>query len=322
MSKELIKQIIERKFCQSNLAKNNLIKTGLVDKNTAENNLQQSGMIETGIKGVQLFKVTEQISCAPVIYEPSITAIVSGKKRAILDGEQHIYDSSQYICCTMAMPVEAGTPDASPEDPLLGVYIALDTKAMTELVIELESTTGLIKKPETSQVAKSFSVSDWDNTFTDALLRLLQLEENSADIAVLGDSRLRELYYAILKGSSGYSVRRTFGVGNEIARSIEFLSSHVNEPVTIEALADQIGMSRAVFHRKFKQATSMSPIQFIKAMRLNNAAMKIAKGTNVNVAAMEVGYVSSSQFSREFKRMYGQSPKQWIKSKPLASSIA
>jgi len=70
-------------------------------------------------------------------------------------------------------------------------------------------------------------------------------------------------------------------------------------------------MSRAVFHRKFKQATNMSPIQFVKSMRLNSAAMQIARGTHVNVAAMAVGYVSSSQFSREFKRMYGQSPKQW-----------
>lgn len=81
--------------------------------------------------------------------------------------------------------------------------------------------------------------------------------------------------------------------------------------MTIDDMADQSGMSRAVFHRKFKQATNMSPIQFVKSMRLNNAAMKIAEGTNVNVAAMDVGYASSSQFSREFKRMYGQSPREW-----------
>jgi AraC-like DNA-binding protein len=75
-------------------------------------------------------------------------------------------------------------------------------------------------------------------------------------------------------------------------------------------------MSRAVLHRKFKQATSLSPIQFVKSMRLNSGAMKIATGMNVNEAAMEVGYVSSSQFSREFKRMYGQSPRQWCQSNP------
>ena len=110
-------------------------------------------------------------------------------------------------------------------------------------------------------------------------------------------------------------------MGNEIARAIEYLSSRLDEAVTIEEMAAQVGMSRAVFHRKFKQATTMSPIQFVKSMRLNNAAMKIAGGMNVNEAAMEVGYVSSSQFSREFKRMYGQSPKQWSHSMQLPAGI-
>jgi|TARA_R110000803_G_scaffold62644_2_gene123014 AraC-like DNA-binding protein len=122
---------------------------------------------------------------------------------------------------------------------------------------------------------------------------------------------LHEFYYELLKGEAGHSFRNAFGVGNEIARSIEFLSSNLDKTVTIEDLADQAGMSRAVFHRKFKQATNMSPIQFLKSMRLNKAAMKIAEGQNVSVAAMDVGYLSSSQFSREFKRLYGLSPKQW-----------
>jgi AraC-like DNA-binding protein len=86
-------------------------------------------------------------------------------------------------------------------------------------------------------------------------------------------------------------------------------------------MAAKIGVSRAVLHRKFKDATSMSPIQFVKSMRLNTAAMKIAAGMNVSSAAMSVGYVSSSQFSREFKRMYGQSPKQWSQAKELPQEL-
>lgn len=193
----------------------------------------------------------------------------------------------------------------------MGVYISLNTRVMTELAIELESATGVTYKVKESVHPQGISTANWDEAFTDALYRLIMLEKSPTDIAILGSSRIRELYYAILKGDSGYSVRRSFGVGNEIARSIELLSSNLNESVTIENLAHQVGMSRAVFHRKFKQATNMSPIQFVKSMRLNNAAMKIAEGRNVNVAAMEVGYVSSSQFSRDFKRMYGQAPKQW-----------
>ena len=157
--------------------------------------------------------------------------------------------------------------------------------------------------------------------FADALWRLLQLVDNAADAAVLGSGRLREVYYAVLKGEAGAAARGAFGAGREIARAIEYLSAHLSGSLTIEGLAAQAGMSRAVFHRKFKQTTTMSPIQFMKSMRLNKAAMKIAAGSTVNKAAMEVGYVSSSQFSREFKRMYGQSPKQWRNFKQLPAEL-
>jgi len=290
MSKELIKKFVDTK-------------------------VSENGMVETGIEGVQLFKITESIRCAPAIYEPSLTAIVSGSKEAVWNGDKHFYDNSKYICCTMSMPIEAGTPKASSENPLMGVYISINNQLMTELVLEMESAKDVIKMPKRAQHSQGLLTANWDNGLCNELYRLLLLVENPTDLAILSKSRLRELYYAILKGESGYAFKRTFGVGNEIARSIEYLSSNLSDAITIEDMADYIGMSRAVFHRKFKQATNMSPIQFVKSMRLNNAAMKISEGMNVNVAAMEVGYVSSSQFSREFKRMYGASPKQWIQTK-------
>ncbi len=283
-------------------------------KHILENRISVDGAVETGIKGVQLFRVTEEIRCAPAVYEPCVVAVVSGSKEAILDGERYRYDSSRYMCCPMSMPVEAGTPEASPESPLLGVLISLNTRVMTELAIEMENAAGAIRMPKSGPLPQGLTLSHWDPAFTDALLRLLQVLDSSTDRAVLGEGRLRELYYAVLKGEAGEAARRAFGVGNEIARTIEFLSSRLNEPVTIDDMAEQVGMSRAVFHRKFKQATTMSPIQFVKSMRLNNAAMRIAGGMTVNEAAMDVGYVSTSQFSREFKRMYGQSPRHWSQS--------
>lgn len=290
-------------------------------KQLIESRVQEDGMLETGIKGVQLFRVTESLRCAPAIYEPTVVAIVSGTKEAILDGKRYAYDNSQYLCCSMSMPVEAGTPIASPEDPLIGVYISLDTRVMTELAIEMENAPEAIRCAKGSSIPQGLTLSHWDDTFTEALLRLLQLSDNQTDIAILGNARLRELYYAILKGEAGESARRAFGVGNEIARAIRYLSSSLDDTITIDDLASKVGMSRAVFHRKFKQATTMSPIQFVKSMRLNSAAMKIIGGTSVNVAAMEVGYVSSSQFSREFKRMYGLSPKQWSHSVQIPAGI-
>ncbi|CAD5290576.1 Transcriptional regulator, AraC [Alteromonas sp. 38] len=286
-----------------------------------ENSLTEDGLFETGVKGVQLFRVTEGVRCAPAVYEPTVVAIVSGTKEAIVDGKSYVYGTDQYMCCSISMPVEAGTPSASPDNPLLGVFISLDTRVMTELTMDVERAGGIQRKARGAVLPPSITLSDWDSEFAEALLRLLQLSQNGADTVVLGESRLREVYYAILKGGAGESARRAFGVGNEIARAIDYLSTRLSETVTIEDMASQVGMSRAVFHRKFKQATSMSPIQFIKSMRLNTAAMKIVSGMNVNEAAMDVGYVSSSQFSREFKRLYGQSPKQWSHDRQIPAGL-
>lgn len=282
-----------------------------------DSRISEEGLTETGIQGVRLFKVTHAIPCAPAVYEPTVVVILSGRKEAILDGERYVYDSNQYLCCSVSMPVEAGIPDASPQEPLLGVTISLDTKVMTELAIQIESANGAVKHSVSGSQPQGLSLAYWDETFAEALLRLLELGDDRTALLILGEGRLRELYYAVLQGGAGLSVRRAFGIGNEIARSIEYLADNLGNNITIEDLASRVGMSRAVFHRKFKQATRMSPIQFMKSMRLNNAAMKIATGMNVSQAAMAVGYVSSSQFSREFKRMYGRSPKQWSQSKPL-----
>ncbi len=289
-------------------------------KQIIEQSLAANGMVNTAIEGVKFFRNTEQIQCSPVVYEPSITVIVSGEKQAIWNGENRVLGQDNYICCTMPTPVEAGTPKVSADNPLLGVYIPLNSKVMTELILELDNLRPTKLLPNAQ--LPSINTACWDDFFTDSLLRLIQLTQNKDDAPLLAKGRLRELYYAVLKGSAGLAVKQAFGVDNGIARSIALLSSNITETVSIDSLASQIGMSRAVFHRKFKQATNMSPIQFAKSIRLNQAAVMIAKGKNVNTAAMDVGYVSTSQFSREFKRMYGKSPKQWSLSKPIVEQVA
>lgn len=269
------------------------------------------GLTETGIKGVRLFRATQAIPCVPAVYEPCVVAIVSGAKEAVFDGQRYVYDDSKYLCCPMSLPVKAGTPAASPDNPLYGVFITLDQHVMTALAMEMENAGGVLPPGKGGLRAQGIRLARWDDAFTDALLRLLSLADDPTDTAVLGDARLRELYYAILKGEAGIFARQAFGAGNAIARSIAHISAHLDTPISIDELATRSGMSRAVFHRKFKQATTMAPIQFVKSMRLNNAAMKIAGGMAVSEAALDVGYISPSQFSREFKRMYGQSPRQW-----------
>ena len=282
----------------------------------------QDGLTETGIKAVRLFRATQAIPCVPAVYEPCVVAIVSGSKEAILDGQRYVYDDSQYLCCPMSMPVKAGTPAASSDTPLYGVLIALDPRMMTALAMEIENSGDVLPAVKGGLREQGIRLARWDDDFTEALLRLLQLGESHTDTAVLGEARLREVYYAILKGEAGIFARQAFGAGNAIARSIAHVSSNLDARISIDDMASRAGMSRAVFHRKFKQVTTMAPIQFVKSMRLNNAAMKIAGGMTVNEAAIDVGYVSPSQFSREFKRMYGQSPRQWGEAQQLALGAA
>ncbi len=297
MSKEQIKQIIER-------------------------GAEKDGLTETGIQGVRLFRATQAIPCVPAVYEPSVVAILSGAKEAVLDSQKYTYDSSKYLLCPMSMPVKAGTPSASPENPLYGVIISLNQRVMTQLTMEMENASGAIPLRRNDLRSKGIRLANWDAAFTDALFRLLQLGSSQTDMTILADARLRELYYAILKGEVGIFARQSFGAGNAIARSIAYVSSHLNATISIEDMANHAGMSRAVFHRKFKQVTTMAPIQFVKSMRLNNAAMKIAGGIAVSQAAMDVGYVSPSQFSREFKRVYGQSPRQWSDAQQFSAELA
>jgi AraC-like DNA-binding protein len=279
------------------------------------------GLTETGIEGVHLFRATQAIPCVPAVYDPCVVAIVTGAKEAVLDGRRYVYDNSQYLCCPMSLPVNAGTPSASSENPLYGVLISLNSRVMSQLAMEMENAGGALPKVDRKSCAQGIKLAEWDSDFTEALLRLLHLGFSQTDAAVLGEGRLREFYYAILKGEAGVFARQAFGTGNAIARSIAHVASHLDASISIDDMATRAGMSRAVFHRKFKQATTMAPIQFVKSMRLNNAAMKIAGGMSVTEAAMGVGYVSASQFSREFKRMYGQSPKQWGDAQKLPPGV-
>lgn len=146
-------------------------------KHLIETRLPDDGLVNAGVEGIKLFQVTTAVPCAPAVYEPCVVAIVEGTKEAILDGESYKYDSSRYLCCPMTMPVEAGTPDASPDKPLRGVMVSLNTRVMTELAIEMESAAGTIHKSGGGSYPRGLALSQWDDAFSEALLRLLQLSE-------------------------------------------------------------------------------------------------------------------------------------------------
>ncbi len=142
--------------------------------------IREDGLFETGVNGVKLFRASRPVPCAPAVYEPSVIAIVSGTKEAVLHGERFVYDNSQYLCCPMSMPVQAGTPTASKDDPLCGVYVSLDQRVMTELTMEMQNAGVSIPMAKGTSPANGIKFAQWDEAFSDALLRLLQLGNSLA----------------------------------------------------------------------------------------------------------------------------------------------
>lgn len=269
------------------------------------------GTAEVPIEGLQLIRVTKPVPTVPAIYPASMCLLVDGQKRVYLGGEAKTYGDGSFLCCAMPLPVEAEVPKASPSSPVLGLLLSLETPTMTETLVAAEATARLEPDVDSTEPSPGLVVSPSGEAFIDAVLRLLQLLDDPCARQVLATSRLRELYFALLRSEAGPVIRRTFGASRDLGRAFAYLYEHIREPVSVDELARVAGMSKAVFHRRFKAVTTLSPLQFIKAIRLNNAAALIAGGMNIAEAANQVGYGSPSQFSREFSRQYGMPPRRW-----------
>lgn len=265
----------------------------------------------TQLEGVQLFRLTHPVARLPAVYSPSVCVVVQGSKRAYLGEAVHVYSPGQYLCATMPMPVQAEAPVASPEKPLLGLLVSLETKTLAETVVEFETATVPLPRRSSAEVVPGLAVVSWDGAFSSALSRMLELLEDPLALRVLGPGRLREFFFAILLGEAGPSIRRTFGPSHGLARAMSYLRENLDRSLSVNDLAQRAGMSRAVFDRRFREATTFSPLQFIKKLRLNEAAMQITRGVSISQAAGSVGYTSFSQFSREFRRLYGEAPRRW-----------
>lgn len=267
------------------------------------------GTTDVPIDGLQLIRVTEPIPTVPAVYPASLCVLVQGRKRIYLGGETQTYGNGAFLCCAMPLPVQAEVPRASPSQPVLGLLLSLETGAMTETLVATEASAR--HDPDGAEAAPGLVVARAAAQLEDAALRLLQLLDDPAARPVLATARLRELYFALLRSDAGHVVRQAFGASRDLGRALAYLHEHIGEPLTVDDLARTAGMSRSVFHRRFKAMTTLSPLQFIKAIRLNQAATRIASGTSIAEAAHHVGYSSPSQFSREFRRLYGMPPRSW-----------
>ena len=268
------------------------------------------GTHETPLDGVRLFRVSTPVERVPGVYDPSVCIIVEGSKHAYHDGRAYTYGPDRYLCAPVPTPVEAEIPHATPDEPVLGILLDLETRTMTELMIQYRAANP--QPPNRADTTTGLAIAAWDQRFETALFRVLELLDEATALDVLGGGRLRELLYTIIEGPAGPVIRDTVGAhSQQLVHVLTYMRNNLDQPLAVEDLADRAGMSRAAFDRHFKATTRMSPLKYLKALRLNEAAMLITNGVNITHAATRVGYTSPSQFSREFKRHFGTSPRAW-----------
>ncbi|PAP74800.1 hypothetical protein B1759_16615 [Rubrivirga sp. SAORIC476] len=276
--------------------------------------LPAPGLLDTPLDGVQLFRADAAIPRVSAVYPPSLCVIVQGTKRAYLQGETHAFEAGQVLCVAMSIPIETEVTAATPEVPLLGLMVSLESRVAAETLVACQAartSAAFDADNDTMECSVGLGVARVDEALADALGRMLHLLSAPEAARVLGPGRVREVLYAAVRGEAGTFIRNHLGGGQEIARVVGYVRDHVHEPISVDDLARRAGMSRSAFDRRFKEATTYAPLQFVKAMRLGNAALRLRQGASVGEAAYAVGYASASQFSREFRRHFGASPRAW-----------
>jgi len=266
------------------------------------------GIHGTAVPALSLSRTSQQTAAMPVLHEPSLCVVVQGRKRAFLNDDVFYYDALNYLVVSVTLPVRGHVIEASPEQPYLGLKLQLDMDQLARLLLEL----GKQNPGSASAANRGMFVARMGNHLLDAVLRLVRLLDTPEDIAVLGPSIEREIYYRVLRGELGprlVQMAQGDGSNNRIVRAIAWLKQYYAEPLRIDELAASLHMSPSALHHRFKAVTAVSPLQYQKQLRLHEARrLMFSDGLDCAAAGHQVGYESPSQFSREYRRLFGAPP--------------
>ena len=245
------------------------------------------------------------------IYQPAFCFIAQGSKRALLGDEVFSYDPGSYLLYTVDLPLVFHVDDASAEKPYFGFRLNLDPTLVAEVLME----SGIAAKKRKAPV-KAIDVSRIDAELLDALVRLVRLYEKPNQMQMLAPLIIKEIIYRLLIGGQGgrlsHLVTAT-GETKRISEAIGYLRDRLTEPLKIEEIARRFGMSTSGFHAQFKSVTAMSPLQFQKQIRLQEAR-RLMLGDNLDAASagFRVGYEDPAYFSRDYKNLFGAPPQRDI----------
>lgn len=266
------------------------------------------GFSPTPLPGVQYLLATRHYPRAPVLYEPSIVLLAAGRKRAYLGEAVHVLDPGHSWVVSVPLPFACET-EATPEAPLLGLSVRVDTAVLGELLLDMDE-----DGPKPALPAPGMCAAPLCDAATDTAARLVAALASPMDRRILGPSLVRELLYRSLDGPQGATLRALAarnGHLRPIARALKRIHSQFQTNLDVAALAKEAFMSVSTFHHAFRAVTATSPLRYIKTVRLHKARRYLAEaGATAGEAAAQVGYLSPSQFSREYKRLFGLSPSE------------
>jgi AraC-like DNA-binding protein len=261
----------------------------------------------TALPSVRILRSNRALSRTPVLYDPGIVIVCQGRKRGYFGDQLYLYDERHYLAVSVPVPFGMET-DATRERPLLALYLHLDFTLAAELAeqIDHEGVT------EHAQAPQSMMSTPMDDAMQASVLRFLEAMHRPLEAAVLGPGLLRELYFRVLTGAQGSSMREALAMRGQfgrIGRSLRLIHASYAQPLDVTQLADEAGMSIPSFHSHFKAITQVSPMQYVKSTRLHQARLlMVRESQTAEAAGHAVGYTSPSQFSREFKRLFGRTP--------------
>lgn len=268
----------------------------------------RDGFVATALPGVRVLRASCDVARGPQIYEPSLMIIVQGSKLAYLGTRTLEYGAGHYLIQALSVPFECET-FAMPDAPLLGISIAIDRAVLSELVLAMGITEG---RAASAQTLESMTSAVLDDSMRGCVERLLRCLHDPLECKVMGTSRVRELLFAALRGPQADALRALVeqqGHFARVAASLNHLHEHYTEPLSVETLARCANMSPSTFHEHFKRSTLLSPVQYLKRLRLLKAQqLLLGEGLGVAQVAHRVGYQSTSQFSREYKRYFERNP--------------
>lgn len=266
-----------------------------------------SGIYHTDIPGFSLMHAVHPSAPMESVYKPSICIVAQGAKTATLADETFRYDPSSYLITSVELPILGRVIEATPEIPYLSLKLCFDADAILDIVKGMNRTF-----TPSEETGRGITVNRVSSPLLEALIRLVQLLDTPQDITILAPLVIREILYRVLQSENGsllHQVAITGSHAQHIAYAVQQINRQYDQPIAIDQLAKSVNMSTSAFHKHFKRVTALSPLQYQKTVRLQEARRLMLTETMLaSDAAFRVGYESPSQFSREYARMYGRPP--------------